>query len=281
MNDNISVIIVLYNPCREDTDSALNISKYYKGAIFDNSEHRTFEGENVNNMNYIWLGKNVGIAAAQNAAINSLADYKYIVFLDQDSRVDKDYPEKMACEYSMIKKQYPNLAILGPILFDGNADDAYISKIHKEKFLSPNVICRKNIISSGSCIRRDVLDDVGLNEVDLFIDLVDSEWCWRAVSKGYICCMTTKVKMLHTIGNKRINIGPIKDVVSSPWRYFYQYRNYLWMLTRSYVPVQWKFCVGLKSLLRLVYFPLFVHDGCKSWLFMVQGIWAGLMTIKK
>ena len=127
---------------------------------------------------------------------------------------------------------------------------------------------------------RRVLEDVGLNEEQLFIDFVDSEWCWRAVAKGYRCCMTTNIVMTHHIGRRIITIGPIKDIISSPQRYFYQYRNYLWMLRRPYVPRQWKISVGVKSILRLFYFPFFIKDGWKSWKYMWKGIWKGLSAPK-
>lgn len=281
MRSDISVVFVLYHPNKEDLRCVYAVSENYQGAIFDNSETRNIKENHINAMQYLWQGKNLGIAKAQNIAIQSLPNSKYVVFLDQDSRQPIHYPEQIVDEYRKTKEEFPNLAILGPVYTDGVSDDSYKSKIHKDVFLSPTIICRKNIISSGSCVGRDVFDDVGYNEEDLFIDLVDSEWCWRAVSKGYLCCMSTNVTITHTIGNKRISVGPFKDVVSSSGRYYYQYRNYLWMLFRGYVPLKWKICVGVKNILRLFYLPFFINNGCRSCVFMIKGTLAGILSFKK
>jgi rhamnosyltransferase len=38
-------------------------------------------------------------------------------------------------------------------------------------------------LSSGFFYSREVIEKIGLKNEDLFIDLVDWEWCWRARSK--------------------------------------------------------------------------------------------------
>lgn len=41
----------------------------------------------------------------------------------------------------------------------------------------------KSLISSGSFVSTDILRQVGGMDETLFIDMVDSEWCWRAAHK--------------------------------------------------------------------------------------------------
>lgn len=279
--DNVAVIIILFNPNSTDIDNALSIAKRYKCVIFDNSPQQSIISI-PQYATYIWYGYNIGIAAAQNRAIEAIpGDYSFVVFMDQDSRTTEDYPIRIANEFVKTQKHFVNLATIGPFFTDGKSDDAYKSRIHKEVFIAPDIICRKNIISSGCCISREVLENVGLNDESLFIDFVDSEWCWRAVSKGYICCMTTNIVMIHSIGRKIINIGPMKDVVSAPQRYFFQFRNYLWMLRRDYVPGKWKVNNGIKNIIRLFYYPLFVKSGCKCAKYMWKGIFHGMKPNKR
>lgn len=249
MTEEIALIIVFYNPSEEQLRRAERLSTTYHGAIIDNSPTPVTDNGSIGNMHYIFNNGNNGIAKAQNVGIRKVlerAKTRYIVFLDQDSQVSDSYPESIVNEYINARKELPNLATLGPVLTDGKNDDAYSSKVHKTRHILPRLILKANIISSGSCIERDTFDKVGLFEDRLFIDFVDSEWCWRAGSMGYVCCQTENVRMTHTIGWKRLRIGPINDVVSVPFRYFYQYRNYIWMLPRSYVPRKWKLCVGAK-----------------------------------
>lgn len=272
----IAVVIVAYNPDKRQTANIKHLSSLYYGAIYDNSPKRNFNGSKLNLMNYLWSGRNIGIASAQNRAIESLTSFDYVVFLDQDSIVDDDYPIKIVNEYIKEKEKFHNIAILGPFYSDGESKDTYVSKIRKDKYINSALITRQNIISSGSCISHEILKDVGLNNEALFIDYVDSEWCWRANSKGYICCITTRLNIVHRIGYRVVTIGPIKDVISAPIRYYYQYRNYLWMLRVKYVPTQWKLNVGIKCILRFFYVPFLCDKSFQCLKYMIRGIYDGL-----
>lgn len=46
--------------------------------------------------------------------------------------------------------------------------------------------------------------------------------------------------MNHKVGNCNKTLLGFPIIVSSPVRYYYKYRNFLWMLKRSYVPIKWK-----------------------------------------
>lgn len=279
-SEDISVIIILYNPSKDDIENVCDISSRYKGVVCDNSPTPVLSCMSVNKMKYISNGGNIGIAAAQNRAIRAAEGYKYLVILDQDSRLSDDYPMRIANEYEKACAEFPKLAIMGPMLINGRSEGEYKSDIHKDKYLSDSVIFRENIIASGACVSKHVLEDVGLNEESLFIDLVDSEWCWRANSKGYFCAITPNVTITHTIGRKLIKIWKFNDVVSAPFRYYYQMRNYLWMIRRPYVPRQWKVNNGIKYIMRVFYLP-FCKNGFSSWRFMWKGVFAGVFTSPK
>ena len=276
--DNIALIIVFYHPTKEDIASAAELSKYYNGIIIDNSETASLPAQ-INKMKYQCLHRNYGIAKAQNIGIQSLQDYNYIVFLDQDSRIDKDFPAEIANEYRIIHNTY-NLAFLGPTIINKDNGQEYNSVIHKNKYLNDKFIIRKNIISSGCCTSREVLKIIGLADESLFIDNVDNEWCWRAYKYGYICGLTENIKLQHKIGNKYISIWAFKDIISSPFRYYYQYRNYLWLTRRKYVPFQWKILIGIKSFIRLIYFPICIRNFRASYIEMLKGIKDGFKKQK-
>ena len=130
-------------------------------------------------------GDNVGIAEAQNKGINFLLNKKhcdYIVFLDQDSRIGKDYIDKITDTYIKIKSFEPNLALLGPTAINARSQEEYKSVFHPKKTIDNIFIPQREIISSGTCVSVDVLKEVGSNLSWLFIDYVDFEWCWRANS---------------------------------------------------------------------------------------------------
>lgn len=275
----VAIVMVLYHPRKEDTERIMRLTEMCRGVIVDNSATRSFEEEHVGLMHYMPLLRNVGIAEAQNLGMRYVFDHTdatHIVFLDQDSDVPITYAEDIAKTFDSIKRDFPNLAFLGPKTENKETGKEYKSVIHKEKALSSHFILKREVISSGGCTTREILEKVGLNNSKLFIDYVDFDWCWRARSKGYVCGITPDITIMHMVGQKTIYIGGYTIIVSSPTRYFYQFRNYMWLLRKNYVPLQWKINKGIKHLTQFIYFPVFIKSGTTCWKYMVKGFWAGL-----
>lgn len=256
----IAIVIILYHPSAEDTDFVTHIGELYHTVVVDNSI------------------ENKGIAEAQNLGLQAILRQEsitHVVFLDQDSRVADDYPLAIAREFDRIAETQ-RLAMLGPSVDNSETGEEYKSVIHKDQVTDIGFIPRREIISSGSCTTIECLRDVGLNDERLFIDYVDFEWCWRANSKGYVCGITPRLNISHHVGQKTINLFGYLIIISAPRRYFYQFRNYLWLVRRKYVPLQWKIATGVKFAARLVYFPLCIPSGFACWKNMLKGIRAGL-----
>ena len=279
-NEKVAVIIVLYNPDTNDIDNVRRIAQYNVGFVVDNSLIPFMDGETIGNMSYICNKANIGIAKAQNVALREIlkGDYEYVVFLDQDTRVAVDYPSQIAMEFSRIDND--RLAVLGPQVVNAVTGGQYASAIHKYEISENGFSLRKHIISSGSCMSINALKDVGLMWGELFIDFVDFEWCWRAASKGYQCGVTSHLQISHHVGQRELSIGKYKVIISAQQRYFYQYRNFIWLIQKKYVPLQWKCATCVKFLLRLVYFPILVNGGFKYWNNMIKGLEAGIWQRK-
>ena len=280
INEKVAVIIVLYNPDTNDIDNVRRIAQYNVGFVVDNSLIPFMDGETIGKMSYICNKANIGIAEAQNVALREIlkGDYEYVVFLDQDTRVAVDYPLQIAMEFSRIDNG--RLAVLGPQVVNAVTGGQYASAIHKYEISENGFSLRKHIISSGSCMSINALKDVGLMWGELFIDYVDFEWCWRAASKGYQCGVTSHLQISHHVGQRELSIGKYKVIISAQQRYFYQYRNFIWLIQKKYVPLQWKCATCVKFLLRLVYFPILVNGGLKYWNNMIKGLEAGIWQRK-
>lgn len=277
------VVIVLFNPTDEDISQLALLAERYRGAIVDNSPDRTIGTNTLGQMVYLFNdGENKGIAEAQNRGVAALMNdpaIKYIVFLDQDSRLGLDYPDAIAHEYEVLTPLF-KISLLGPSVENIETGKQFRPVLHENAPTEEGFILRREIISSGSCTSIACLSDVGLNDTTLFIDYVDFEWCWRAASKGYVCGITNKLSIHHHVGNKTIDIFGYIIIISAPHRYFYQYRNHLWLCRRKYVPLRWKINMGIKYIARLIYFPLFIRQGGKCWKYMIKGIKAGLKRPK-
>jgi rhamnosyltransferase len=243
--------------------------------VADNSACESFAGTEIGKMTYVPLMENTGIAHAQNVSIQHIllnSHFKYILFLDQDSRFSNNFPLRMAEEHEKMKTVVPNLAMLGPIVVNKDTGDSYKSCFHDDKQSENGFIVRREIISSGSIVDRECLEHVGGMLDSLFIDFVDFEWCWRAKKKEYMCGITANISLNHKVGVNMKKIGNYSLMIWKPFRYFYQYRNYLWLSRTDYTPWQWRIATGVKFMLRLFYFPLLVSDGWQCWKKMLRGI---------
>lgn len=278
-NSDVALVLVLYNPSADDLHNVTQLSMRYEGVIVDNSDEDNFDGREVNRMEYIPLHGNHGIAEAQNVALrNILARGRahYAVFFDQDSRYQEGYPLKIAAYFEQTASLLPNIAALGPTVITNDTEEEYRSAFHDDKYLTSDFIVRRDIISSGCCISTAVLNAVGLLDESLFIDFVDTEWCFRAQSKGYVVGVTPRVKIKHKVGLGEIHIGKHIVSIAAPYRYYYQYRNFLLLLSRGYVPLQFKINFGIKLLCRFFYLPFMIKNGRKSWQNMARGIADGI-----
>lgn len=278
-DNRIAVVIVLYNPSQEDV--AFLVSELAANNVFvvDNSPRPLMFDDRLG-VKYLYNDRNLGIAEAQNRVLVQVLQggYDHVVFLDQDSRIGSGYVRSIVSEF--IRIDDGSLAALGPLVVNKDSGERYKPVFHRYGFDSNSFSHRAHIISSGSCVSLKALCDIGLMDSSLFIDYVDFEWCWRAAAKGYKCGITASLSITHRVGIREFSFFGYRVVVSSSQRYFYQYRNYLWLVRKKYVPLQWKIATGVKFALRLVYFPLFVDGGWQCWQYMIKGIKEGIWKRK-
>lgn len=275
----IGIIVVLFNPTPEQRENVFRLAGIFSQLVAVDNSAVPLPAEN-RPIHYIYNnGENMGIAEAQNIGIRYVFEHfpetEHILFLDQDSKVKEDFPFKMQREYQRILESRPKLAMLGPMVIDEMSGEAYRSVVHKDDTSDSGFTPRREIISSGSIVSKAVLNDVGMNLSDLFIDYVDFEWCWRAGSKGYEVGITPNVSIVHTVGQNEMNIFGYKIILSSPIRYFYQTRNLLWLCRMKHVPRQFKIANLVKTFARLIYFPFVPKAGFKRWYNICRGLKAG------
>jgi len=93
------------------------------------------------------------------------------------------------------------------------------------------------VISSGTLIRREAVECVGLPRTDFFIDFVDFEYCLRVRNHGYRIAMVRDSHLEHAVGSPgTIKILGYSKVWAShpPWREYYYSRNYTFTIWDYY-----------------------------------------------
>jgi rhamnosyltransferase len=221
----------------------------------------------------ISLGDNFGIAYAQNigleAAINANADF--VLIMDQDSIPEQNMVDKLVG--ALDGKNNSNVIAVGPTYTDPRTKITsrfLVSRLglpfrYKPKKKSdPNIPIHVAIlISSGTLISIPKLVEIGGMRSNYFIDHVDTEWCFRAASKGFTLLGLQSARMEHSLGDKvkRVWLLYLRAVSHhSPLRDYYMYRNTILMLRDVKIPFFWRCFTAYRLIPFAVYFLLFTGN---------------------
>lgn len=269
-------ILVAYNPDLAELNQAIERLKKQTEMVIvcNNSDYDVkFEDEYVKVFNF---GKNLGIAKAQSIgmkwAFENEADF--ILQMDQDSIPNDDLVEKLLECYTILEDKGYKVGLVGSQDFDKDTNEESIAMINKEENIEgTKYAIVPDILSSGSLIPKAIYDLIGGMDDDLFIDIVDFEYCWRIREKGFLIVKNKDALLAHKLGDGQKKIfGSISVNIGSPFRHYYQFRNILMMVSRNYVPFKWKVSQLVKLLMKLIFYPLGLKDGRVRFRYMILGI---------
>ena len=270
--EELVLICVLYNPSQECIDKWRSYTEWMPNCIFvDNS---VLKSNQYNLPYYISLQSNLGITKAQNIGIeeSKRLGFKYICFFDQDSKITPELVDGLLNEYKSLKFSGIKIGAIGPSL-----QEISTGKLYKgSESCSDNPKEVGTLISSGTLTEESVLDEVGLLNDRLFIDLVDHEWCWRAKSKGYKLFMSSKNILQHQVGKKTIKFLGYPILISAPFRYYYQYRNTIWLIKCNYAPSAWKWKAFVRKSIEISIIPFYTGDFILTLKNILKGIISGI-----
>jgi rhamnosyltransferase len=241
------------------------------------------------------LGKNLGIAAAQNrgicAAQEAMPDLEFILTMDHDSSVPSGMVSSLEDAFDGTARR-AKVAAVGPILYDSRANVAVPFHTRRGIFVHKRLHGRDSEVpfevdglnSSGSLLSVEALRSVGMFDEELFIDHVETEWCFRAKAAGYRLYGCPRVLMIHRMGiNARKywlfgwHVWPIRQ----PNRHYYIFRNSMLLQRRAYVPFAWKLLNIGKLLLTFLVFGIAGSDSGAQRLQMSRGFRDGLRWPKR
>jgi len=247
--------VVLYRPSQKDLLSKIELLEQAVDHIIlvDNTEAGTLwlsenypEAEKTLNVTYFQPMKNLGIAAAQNMALeyafSHFDDDDKVIFFDQDSSISIDLPHCLAQAYDRLSINH-SIAAVGPSFVDEKKGFIY-PQVSWNKFGSfqrfiPNTELSEQktaaLISSGMLTSIYTFKQVGLYDDVLFIDYVDTDWCLKAQAKGFELYVIPSISMMHSIGAKSIKVFGRYFTVHSPLRRYYMIRNSFFMAKKEYV----------------------------------------------
>lgn len=181
------------------------------------------------------LGKNVGIAKAQNLGIETAfhAGADYVWLSDQDTLYPSNFALDMMKVISLAEADNLTIGAIGPSFFELNRQriEAFVRFSPWCQRFQPAKGLNKvaHLIASGMIISKKAFQTVGPKREDLFIDWVDLEWCWRANSKGFQVYGTGDVVIEHNLGDLMIKVMNKQISIRSPFRHYFIIRNGMYL----------------------------------------------------
>lgn len=232
----------------------------------------------------LWLRNecNEGIAAAQNRGIREamLRGATHVALFDQDSRPAPDMLAQLLSAEAALRAAGSPVAAVGPQLIDETTGEKApfitFENGHKRRTVtspeSSHILCF-SLLASGTLIRTEALERVGLMKEELFIEYVDVEWGARARAVGLYCYGIGEALLYHNLGDDRIQILPNFFVpLHKPVRHYYTMRNAIFMQKQSYVPAYWKRSDLFRTVAGFVIFALFNPPRLMQVKMMLKGL---------
>lgn len=286
LRNSIAAVMVLFHPDKELLKRNLSAITPQVGRVFivDNTPGGNLNADNIlkTSHTYIPLGKNTGIAAAQNVGISEAlkGGYESIYFLDQDSISPLDIILRLSRAKRLLENKNVKVGAIGPLPINRSNGLPYIPTTDKAEGIEGLTEVRE-LISSGSLISSSTLKEVGGMMEELFIDGVDHEWCWRATAKGgYRFFVAKDIKFHHQLGIGDRRMLWWKVATPSPFRTYYLYRNIFILAYITYVPLGFKIKNAAKLAAKIFYYPLFISPRTEYARNIFRGVRDGLKTLR-
>lgn len=296
----VVAIIVAYQPNLAHLKKLIQTVSKQVGAvmIIDNSPSpcdALSELSSKDIVSYIGLSENMGIAHAQNIgiefAIKKRADF--ILLLDQDSMPAQRMTQNLLLGIAQSQKSLSNIIAASPRYYDPRTKFESLFMVSKfkipfryrpeTKMLPSNIVFASFLISSGTLIDLPKLIELRGMRSDYFIDHVDTEWCLRALAKGYQLLGIHDAKMIHSLGDnaKKFWFFGMRNISEhTPLRDYYMFRNTLLMLKDVGMSLTWRIFLLFRLAEFFVFFLIFSKERALRFQLMILGLRHGYSNIR-
>ena len=234
------------------------------------------------------MAQNLGTGGALAAGLAYAAlekKHDWVWMFDQDSVPAPDALETMLEESQGFGGEAGEIGMLAAIPIDENMETSSTPWLWRNRFVKPlpellrqPVFLTDLIITSGSMVRRKVVEDIGLPRTDFFIDFVDYEYCLRARKRGYKIAVITRAKLRHEVGKvHKVHFLGRTHIWSEhhPFREYYYSRNLAYSVWWLYPNLAAKWFLLLHLMRRAVGVLLFGPGRLASLKKIVQGLHDG------
>ena len=231
--DKIAAVVVLYNPVEIETfENILSYSRYIDELyIIDNSPTATtYIKDNQqklhSNAYFFHDGNNEGMAKRLNFAANLAIEHNctWLLTMDQDS----NFRNESFKTYLQLFNDYPKEGV-----------GVFCINYWTENFpVTDGAVSVLSTITSGSMVNMNLFPSIGNYDEDLFLDLIDADFSYKVINKGYKIIQFRNLVLEHPLGYIKYGrsfktFKRTPRVLHSPIRVYYIVRNCLFMLYKS------------------------------------------------
>lgn len=176
----------------------------------DGSENFIVHYRQIKHYKLIRNKTNLGFAQANNQGYE-ISSGKYILLLNNDTKVEPDFLTKLICKIeqdSQIGVIQPKIALIDKLSYLDNVG-AYLTLtgfLEHWGFMEkdgPEFSKEREIFSAkGACmlIRKKVINETGLFDRDFVSYMEETDFCWRVWLAGYKVVFYPKAKIYHKVG---------------------------------------------------------------------------------
>ncbi|MDG2422006.1 MAG: rhamnosyltransferase [Gammaproteobacteria bacterium] len=233
----------------------------------------------------ICLNQNEGLARALNIGIDWALKHqcKFFFLFDQDSSLCDLFVNRMiGTYYDAYQNSKKGLAAIGPRIINPQTMRQTRFKLFNRMILrsdrafygSSSHYIADFLITSGTLLVLEHIDDIGDMKENYFIDNVDLEWCFRAKSKGYDLIGTDAAVLYHAIGERSSNPLVRSGVMAqhNPARSYYTSRNRVHLYGADYSPVGWKIRDIIRFVIKTLWLLFTSKEREQYWRYISSGI---------
>ena len=153
-------------------------------------------------------------------------------------------------------------------------------------FTSNKVVCSEgdndlypsHVIASGMLISREAWDVVGPFDEKLFIDWVDTEWCWRAITKDMVIVQTPSVMISHELGYGQKNFAGRSVTIHNSFRNYYKIRNAIYLMFYSDYNFKYRYHVFFHAAKNIVFEVLYSKTKLNSVKVCIKAVRDGMFN---
>ncbi|MQR01325.1 glycosyltransferase family 2 protein [Glaciimonas soli] len=245
--NSVAAIIICFNP---DCNCLLNLIRAIDSEVeliiiinnggLSNEDIKSLKAGS-DKLNVVCNDENLGVATALNigCGVANEGDYRFAVSFDQDSAPEKGMITTLLNELVEYKNTDCKAVAIGPQIVDMRGNDIVympfikfsnfqIKKWYGEEKKETQPV--SHVITSGCLLDVGIWSKNMKFDNRLFIDLVDTNWCWNAIRHNYVVLGTTKAHMVHELSEKITKISKFSLSSYSPIRRYYQLRNSIYQI---------------------------------------------------